>query len=394
MNSGRHPYPGPAMTYEIVKCRPELRTQLLELQTHLWGPDPALKAAYLDWKYLRNPYIEAPYIHLALHQGRAVAMHGGFGGPWQVGDPPQRLNWINGADAVIAPEHRGGGLHEKLHRVALADMAADGYTHTLTLSAVPISFWACVKLGWRCPGTFRPLRRGTWRAHRARLGRRIARRVPVLAGLWRRGWVASPDPSNDVFAALDAAGGQDGNIGSDPMSVDRSARPEAMAGLVGRLPPDGRIRGIRDEAFFAWRFADPFRVFRFLYWDDGGLDGYLILSARLGARGAADITILDWEATDARIKTALLSAAIDRGRFGRITVWSATLDEEDLSSLQTSGFKFVPSGLRDRTGRPEPNWPGILIRPTRDQPVADDWTQGGRDILDLSNWDPRQSHAG
>ena len=139
------------MTHEIVKYRPEFRSQLLELQAHLWGPDPALNAAYLEWKYERNPYTDPPYIHVALRDGRVVAMRGGFGSQWQVGNPPQMMKWMCAGDTVIVPEHRGGGLFRALIGTALNDMAADGYTHTLVLSAVPTAFWGAVKMGWRCP---------------------------------------------------------------------------------------------------------------------------------------------------------------------------------------------------------------------------------------------------
>ena len=42
--------------YEIIKYRPEYRSQVLELQTHMWSPDMNINAAYLDWKYYDNPY--------------------------------------------------------------------------------------------------------------------------------------------------------------------------------------------------------------------------------------------------------------------------------------------------------------------------------------------------
>ncbi len=43
------------MKYEIIKYSLEFKSQVLELQTHLWSPDLALNAAHLEWKYERNP---------------------------------------------------------------------------------------------------------------------------------------------------------------------------------------------------------------------------------------------------------------------------------------------------------------------------------------------------
>ena len=382
------------MTYEIVKYRPEHRSQLLKLQAHSWGPDPALNAAYLEWKYERNPYTDAPYIHVVLHEGCVVAARGGYIMEWQIGEPPQRLNWMCGADAAIAPEHRGGGLYEKMTRAVLNDLAADGYTYTLSMTAVPIAFWAIIKMGWRCPAAYRVLRRETWPGRFTRVGGGLARRVPALGSLLQRHGNPLSGASNDAFAGLDAAEGGDVDSEDGPICVEPTPRSEAMAALVAQLGSDGRLRHVRDEAFFSWRFADPFRTFRFLYWDDGALQGYLILSAHLPTTGRTDIEIVDWEASDIEVKDALLRAAIGLGRFDTLTIWSTTLPESTLAILRDARFTYVRPRLRDRTGRLEQNWPGLLIRPTTDEIHDHQWTLGGRDILDITNWELRQAYAG
>lgn len=73
--------------YEIVKYRPEFKSQILELQTHLWIPDLSVNAAYLEWKYDRNPYVDTPLIFLALRAGETVGMKG-MGGRRQVANRP------------------------------------------------------------------------------------------------------------------------------------------------------------------------------------------------------------------------------------------------------------------------------------------------------------------
>ena len=217
--------------------------------------------------------------------------------------------------------------------------------------------------------------------------------MPALERLWQRRRGAFPNASTDAFAELDRAGSQDGNSLNGRICVEQTPRPGAMAALVAHLGSDGRLRHARGEAFFAWRFADPFRTFRFLYWDDGALQGYLILSAHLPASGRRDIEIVDWEATNAEVKDALLRAAIGWGRFDTLTIWSATLAEETRAMLRDAGFRYIRPRLRDRSGRLETNWPGFLIRPTTDANRDDEWTVGGRDLLDLSNWDLRRAYS-
>ncbi len=70
------------MEYELLKYRPELKEQILKLQTHLWSlwsPDLALNRAYFEWKYDQNPYIDQPLIYVALCNGEVVGMRGLMG---------------------------------------------------------------------------------------------------------------------------------------------------------------------------------------------------------------------------------------------------------------------------------------------------------------------------
>ncbi|HKZ41902.1 MAG TPA: hypothetical protein VJ044_13135, partial [Candidatus Hodarchaeales archaeon] len=52
--------------YTMANYQPEFKKQVVELQKHLWSPSAALNAAYLEWKYERNPYLDTPLIYLAL----------------------------------------------------------------------------------------------------------------------------------------------------------------------------------------------------------------------------------------------------------------------------------------------------------------------------------------
>ena len=90
------------MNYEIVKYHPEFKRQVVELQRHLWGPDVALNAAYLEWKYERNPYLDGPHIYLALCGGLVVGMRGWFGCKWQIGYPSQTFPGLCGGDGLEA----------------------------------------------------------------------------------------------------------------------------------------------------------------------------------------------------------------------------------------------------------------------------------------------------
>src|SRR3712207_6320470 len=123
------------MSVEIVRYRPEHKAAVVELQTHHWGSDRALNAAYLEWKYERNPYLPGGLIHLALSDGRVVGMRGLYGARWEAGSPWEACLAPCAADLVIAPRHRNRGLAARIMQAAAADLAAGGLPYALNLSA-------------------------------------------------------------------------------------------------------------------------------------------------------------------------------------------------------------------------------------------------------------------
>ena len=68
------PTRGDRTRYEIVAYEPSLKSRLFPLQEYLWSPELTedVWGKYLDWKYARNPYMDAPLIHLAMHAGEVV----------------------------------------------------------------------------------------------------------------------------------------------------------------------------------------------------------------------------------------------------------------------------------------------------------------------------------
>src|SRR5262245_35605196 len=250
--SGRH---------TIARYAPRFKDQIAELQTHLWSGDLAANRAYFEWKYERNPYQREPLVHLALAEGRVVAMRGLCGARWEVGGVPEPLDWPCATDLVVAPGHRNQGLFAKLSRAALDDLAARGSEYVVSLSAFHETRLLSLASGWRSVGSMAPAGRRRWHAA-------LARRVQGTLARHRLAWRfadARPfgAPAGVAFARLDRIGRR--RIGSGGIvSVAQAPRPEAMADLVTQLGHDGRVRHVRDAAFFAWRYANPLQEYRFL----------------------------------------------------------------------------------------------------------------------------------
>jgi len=370
--------------YEVVAYRPELKRQVASLQRHLWRGDEAANTAYLEWKYERNPYFQAPLIHLALHEGQAVAMRGVFGSCWEMGPRGERFCVPCADDLVIAPEHRNRGLLGRVMEVVLADVARRGHRCAFSLSPGPITLAGSLAGGWRAVGPVHEVRRParsapSWRS-------RLGARMQSLPYVWRwAGRIGEPPPGRAPFRRLDRAAAQSPTGGGVWMA--RSPRPEAMADLVQRLAYDGRLRHVRDAQYLAWRFANPQHEYRFLFAGRGErLEGYLALqSYRLDEdRG---VNIVDWEGETAEATQSLLQAALEWGRFAELSAWTAALPEAARAVLAGVGFAPVSRGPLMRHGVT------LLARGIGDGGSATGPVLGGRPVLDASAWDMRMLYS-
>lgn len=375
------------MSYEIVKYSPEFKSRVAKLREHLQSPDVTLNAAYLEWKYGRNPYMDSPLIYIALHEGQVVGMRGMWGAKWQIGCPSQTLVGPCAGDLAIDPAHRDQGLFTKIMEVALKDLAARGYTYVFNLGAGPATYFGSLMTGWRSAGPLQTAHRRTEEGtiHR-RLHRYISRRLPFF----------SPAEKHDPFCSLDKNGAlRRGEAGTN-VDIVRNPRPQAMAELVERIGNDGRIRHVRDQQYFEWRFQNPLSAYRFLYWQGARLEGYLVLRTSVYPhRFAEGISIVDWEAANLQVWADLLQAAVLWGNFNKLMIWSANLPAEAKSVLQSAGFELSGEAKSlGRSYRAGADRTGVLVRPVREEMLAEtDWVLGDRRLLNLGDWNLRMIYS-
>jgi hypothetical protein len=358
-------------SYEIVKYSPEFKSQIVELQTHLWSPDLSVNAAYLEWKYEQNPYMNTPLIHLVLCEGQVVGMRGIYGSKWQIGSPGQTFPGSCAGDSVVAPDHRNRGLSKKLRIAQLNDLTNSDYIYSFVLSANPISCLNLLKMGWRSIGSMQRMR---WEARQRPISSRALRYATRLP------FFSSPKKLNP-FYFLDKNAMKRQGKATHYVSVKKTARPETMAELVKRLCTDGRIRHVRDLDYFSWRFNNPLSRYRFLFWEKSRLEGYLVLQTRFN-NDTLRVNIVDWEATSLEARSDLLEAVLCLGNFDALSIWTATLADEVKILLKKSGFKVLSETENVMQYRPT-----VLVRPVRDDMLKTDWTFEGRRLLDLANWD-------
>jgi GNAT superfamily N-acetyltransferase len=372
--------------YEIVRYTPALKERVVRLQRELWSADLDVNAAYLEWKYERNPYADSPAIYLALHDGEPVGMRGLFGARWEVGRPPRAFAGPCAGDLVIAPEHRNRGLSERIMDAAARDIVDAPYPFVFNLSASLATQLASLRTGWKSAG---PLETARWHAPERWAEARVMRYAGRLPYLWRFAARAARP-----FHALDRHGRRHRGGRHRQVILERAPRPDPMSTLVAEVGGDGRIRHVRDRRYFEWRFQNPLSAYRFLYWMSGELEGYLVLQAPAHRPGGL-VTIVDWEARDTRVLAELLEAALGWGRFDDLIVWTSTLPAEGHALLFDSGFVAVATtesiGQAFRTKAVRPT---VLVRAVRPGVApARDWQVDGRPVLDLASWDLRMVYS-
>jgi hypothetical protein len=272
-------------------------------------------------------------------------------------------------------------------RATADDAARRGFRFALSLSAGAVTFVTSLAAGWRAAGSYGAVVRSQAPSELEAWARRLGRGSRWRAGLrpladrarqwlWGAAW-------RGPFSRLDRT-----TLGAGRISLSREPRPREMAALIERLPWDGRIRHVRDEAYLAWRFRNPMHEYRFVSWDDGGLQGYLVLQCSTWEGADQElVNIADWEAADERIAGELLRFALDRGRFPRVQAWSVGAAAPLRSMLDAHDFNVSETrGVRARSS-------GLLVRQLAPANGDERWSLGSRDLLQIADWDLRMLYS-
>lgn len=351
--------------YEIVRYEERHRDEVLRLRTEFWAIDATWNAAHFEWQHEKNPCFESDMIRLALFEGRIVGMRILQAAEWQSGVPPRRFRAPTFVGTYIEPAHRLRGLFAELTRSVEEDLIATGIGWALNTSPAPATLVASLAEGWRSIGALgtyvrEPSVRG------ARFDQRVRRNLARLVG-WLRPPLAGVQISDEV-------------------------RATEMADLVSRQSMnDGRIRRVRDEAFFRWRFRDPSSRYRFVYFDrDGQLQGFAVLHRRAAPSQDRTLHLVDWGIDAGMTWENLLDIVTDyadRIQQSLIT-WEGTHPVDARERLVDFGFSS-----RKEPGPLARSRPTILVRKIGLDPESEDWTVGSQTIDDAGCWDLRMTDS-
>ena len=339
--------------YKIVAYTPERKEEVLQLASYVWSPDPELCVSYLKWKYHDNPYMVAPVFYLAMHDGRAVAMRGLFTSRWESNGNFFELPCFG--DSAALPEHRGRGLMGLITRSALDDIGSERPKYALSLSAGAFTRRAFVENG--------------------------AVRLDLPVTYTRR--MEPADIASSYTLSENCLDSVSGSVQVAPsVWIEERPRPQAMGRLIMRIPRDGRIRHVRDAAYFSWRFGNPLSRYWFLYCATGDeLSGYLVM--QMSRKKRELVNIIDYEALDRDVALQLLHSAVAVSGGSQLTIWPDTSERMHSGTIYDLGF----AAFRDSRVH------CMLVGSTcRTQPQAE-WELGCRQLCDPRNWDMRMIYS-
>jgi hypothetical protein len=266
-------------------------------------------------------------------------------------------------------------------RFFLDDLAARGFRYVINTSGGRLTVLQSIAMGWKSVAAMEPVARRSLHNRTLAVVREHTRGRRLI---WRLGHVegelSSGEP--DVLRRLYREGSHGKKRAGLLVTVDPQPRSRAMAELAARLPDDGRIRHVRDRAFFDWRFQNPAREYSFLFAErNGKLEGWLAVARNLSYRPPMlPFHVSDWEGTSPAVRVELLRHAISWGRFPALGAWTGTMPVEDRNLLASSGFRPSLPALRAR------GMPCTLLKKL-DGPG--EWNLGGKDALSSSSWDVR-----
>ena len=352
--------------YEIAPYRSEWGQQVAELMVYLWGADVRANLAYLRWKHESNPYAEQPLALVALHEGRVVGFRGYVALPFRISGTSDDLIVLCPGDTCVHPEHRMAGLSVRMGREAMRAYA-DRYRLFVNWSCTKPSLPGYRRLGFQALVERAYLTKAGWGGT-----------LRYLFALRRE------DPVSKSRVRF----GRNGEL-----LVDASPRPAEMAALAKRQEaPSGSILLNRDEAFLAWRFANPLGKYVFYYLlQEDTLLGYVAVAGSPNNRRGF---LLDWAGAGPGILGEIMRGILRMRHFDVVSVYAFCLTAAERVELEKLGFSvkgLIPFLERRQRGRLP-----LLLRPVPETFSEDDFLIQGVDARCIENWSfrPIASDAG
>jgi len=322
--------------------------EIVAIEHFLWGNDEESRSEYFKWKHQRNPLLKKPVGIVAKHEGKVVGFRGYVPSEWQIGDRKFKILLLS--DTVVHPEHRGKGLFSSMTKIGM-QMYCDEYRFFVAFTSNNMSTPGYLKLGWK------PIAIKKYLRHLSLLG--LARVKITGAGRTKLKL------------------GQFGEF-----EVSDSIRPVDISNIDAiNCYTENKLSLNKSPDFLEWKLSNPRAKYAYFYHlAESKIDAYVILRV-----GTSNAHVIDYgQGRDSLGVQKLISFIIKQRRLGSISFFNAGMPEELKPFLRKKCFYTFGQIDKIRHGKSY-NLP-ILVRPTVENCVEDDWLIGDIDIRNIDNW--------
>ena len=365
------------MSYLIRAFEPVMLEEVADVRRQVFGGTLSFNRAYLAWKYLENPYLSEPILHVAQRDGAIVGIRGWFGTSWHMPHSPNPEIIPCAAESAVLKHERDRGIYEELTHFALDDLHERGFPRVINMSATPANYVSSIMtMGWKRVGHYKPL---IW-SHpdnddAGGFGSASKPESSSPEGLSRLKESTRrtldrfrPSSNSNPFREIEE------NLRNTDDGIRCGSVPEAdvMTRLAAASEDGERIHQVRDETYFRWRYRDPRSNYRFLYAAGSHPSAFCVLSSR--RTGA--ITLVDWAGSSSGVATLVTAAISGPARF-TVRTWGIGMPQDLSQRLGDVGFRSDPAERRR----------GLLVRSTSETNEA--ISGGPSPLLDIDIWDLR-----
>lgn len=290
-----------AIGYE--KYAPHLEREVVPLFDMQCGwSDLEKSSAFFRWRYEDNPYTTTPAVFVARDGDRVVGLRCFVVQKFRRG--PDSLLVACPADAIVHPDYRRRGLLQNLTRFSLEHMPADVGV-VLSLSSNEASAAANRKLGWVEFGMTKYLYR-------------------VAVPVFRRG---ERESSTTVLKLRGATV----RISQDPDQMPPSA-------CIYPRVSGTQWANARDEAWYGWRYRQPYASFCYVAARAGEQSGFMIVR-RTGRR---IFSVMEYGFDNASILSAMAAGFTGASGACALRLLNLTLRDQEVAAFRRAGFREEP----------------------------------------------------
>ena len=353
---------------ELRKYHPKFKEQLIDfLGTGMsWEELSDKKRKELfEWKYEKNPYTEKPLCFLALHDDKVVG-HRGFVAQKFRSKKDEHLFAIPG-DSMVHTDYRRLGIFSDLVEFSNNDIIYNSDVDLfLSLSTTKATTEATKRYGYVPVGERKKLYRFS------------------IKNIFNYRYNDGIDLNKTISSKKTG----------HTIEITDEVKKEDMIDLMDSYKKDKKLKNLRDEEFYRWRFEECPNDHIFIYfWNRDELEAYVSMEKDKFPFFGLNLdyySLLEYGYTEIRIFEELVKTLTKKLSLPFIMSYIFTRKEEEISTLRDHGFKgsdsYLINSLQNRGLLDEEGLPGILVRPASKKVGDKDFYLDNTDTRKEKNW--------